>query len=156
MTTKVGKIIKSRADGWLEKLSDWYVNFPGKPYSIQIDSEMKYHGEPVLRFEMRKGDSWIGPKGSRTFRDELVPAGFPPIGSDRFYACSIFVPQEFPMENNRLVLLQWWPQTKTELGEVGRSPSLALRYVDGTLSVTIQHSDLHVVKDANRVPEEKT
>jgi hypothetical protein len=146
----VGQSIPA-SNGWLKDVSRWHINSPGKPYSIQMDSSMKYQDEATLRFEMRSGDSWKGPGGSITYRNELIPSGFPPSGSTRFYACNVFIPKDFPIEENRLVLMQWWPLTKSELGEVGRSPSLALRYIDGTLSATIRHSDLHVVKDADSV-----
>jgi hypothetical protein len=84
-----------------------------------------------------------------------VPSDFPAKESVRFYACNLFIPRDFPIEDNRLVLMQWWPQTKTELGEVGRSPSMALRYSEGRITVDIRHSDLHVVKNADTVPRVK-
>lgn len=148
----VGDSIQSDL-GWLKGIQNWHINSPAKPYSIQVDPTLSYQGEPTLRFELRPGDSWVGPSGSTTYRAELVPGHYPAKESVRFYSCNIFIPKGFPSDENRLVVMQWWPQTKTELGEKGRSPSLALRYTEGKYSVTIRHSDLHVVTEPDAVPK---
>jgi hypothetical protein len=154
MATKVGHQFQS-SDGWLKGNPQWHANSPGKPYSISLDNGMNYQNQPTLRFEMRKGDAWIGPKGSKTYRNELIPSDFPPPKSIRYYGCNIFIPKDFPIEDNRLVLMQWWSQAKTEMGEKGKSPSLALRYTKGTISATIRHSDVRVVTEPDNVPQKR-
>ncbi len=146
--------VHTHHSSWVDSWSSWEENSPAKPYSVQVDKKITHGSSPSIRFELRQGEGWRGKKGTYTYRSELEPGPFPPIRSTQWYGCSIYLPKDFPIEDNRLVLLQWWPKTKTELGEVGRSPSLALRYRNGKLSVTIRHSDLHVVKDPDSVPAE--
>jgi hypothetical protein len=151
----VGNALPSSA-GWHENVQNWRFNWPGKPHNLKIDESMTYKGEPTLRMELRQGEVWTGSSGSQTYRMEMMPSEkFAPLDSTRFYSCNILLPRDFPIEDNRLVLMQWWPQTKSELGEVGRSPSLSLRFGDGFLTATVRHSDLHVVTDAEAVPREK-
>ncbi|RYZ67177.1 MAG: hypothetical protein EOP09_11470 [Proteobacteria bacterium] len=150
LATLVGSTLPS-SSGWLQSLPTWHINSPLNEYSIRVITQFQNRESPTLRFEMREGDTWTGPQGSRTFRNELIPGTFPNVGGMREYSCSIFLPSDFPIEDNRLVLMQWWPQAKTELGEEGRSPSLALRFVNGEVSATIRHSPLRVIRDPDQV-----
>lgn len=69
------------------------------------------------------------------------------MGAERRYSVSIFIPKDFPIENNRLVLAQWWAKTKTQLGEVHRSPILHLRFAEGRLAILLRRYSEKVVHD---------
>ena len=136
---------------WLTHFDQWDVVSPNKNYSIQRDEVIDEKNEPSLRFELRKGDGWINKAGELSYRAEVIPGDYPALDSIQWYGCDLRLPSDFPIENNRLVLMQWWPKTKKELGEVGRSPSLALRFVDGKLYATVRSSELRVIKDPDSV-----
>ena len=73
------------------------------------------------------------------------------MGSVRWYAFSLLVPDDFPIEDNRLVLAQWHGADKKYLGEAPRSPSMAFRYSNGSFFITISHSADRIVRDAKAV-----
>lgn len=146
--------IRATAD-WLKPFdSEWGTQSPGKAYSIQSVSLQKA-GEPSLRFELRKGEHYSDLFGKTSFRSEVSARDFPPIGSARWYAFSLLIPDDFPIEDNRLVLAQWHGADKKYLGEAPRSPAMAFRYSNGCCSITINHSPYRIVRDAKAV-ETKT
>ncbi|MFZ4714586.1 MAG: heparin lyase I family protein [Bacteriovoracaceae bacterium] len=136
---------------WLSQLSDWQKESPEKNYSIQPDLTVTRKSVPSLRFEIRHTEGYETPN-SFTFRSQISTNVFPEKYSEKFYACSILLPRQFPQENNRLVLMEWWPKTKKKLGEVGRNPSLSLSYVNGLLHAIIRHSDVLVIHKPEAVP----
>jgi hypothetical protein len=77
---------------------------------------------------------------------------FPNIGETRWYAFSLFLPRDFPLEDTRLVLAQWHGADKKYLGERSRSPSLAFRYSGGRFFITLRHSAERIVRDPAAVP----
>jgi hypothetical protein len=142
--------IKATAD-WMKPLeSKWGTQSPGRTYSIQSAS-LQSSGEPCLRFELRKGEHYSDLFGKTSFRSEVNARDFPPMGSVRWYAFSLLVPDDFPIEDNRLVLAQWHGADKKYLGEAPRSPTMAFRYSNGSLSITICHSPERIVRDAKAV-----
>jgi hypothetical protein len=142
--------IKATAD-WMKPLeSKWGTQSPGQAYSIQRAS-FRGSGEPCLRFELRKGEHYSDLFGKSSFRSEVNARNFPPMGTVRWYAFSLLLPDDFPIEENRLVLAQWHGADKKYLGEVPRSPSMAFRYFNGSLSITICHSADRIVHDAKAV-----
>jgi hypothetical protein len=143
--------IKATA-GWMKPLeSEWGTHSPGQAYSIQTAS-FQNSGEPCLRSELRKGEHYSDLFGKTSFRSEVNARDFPPLGSVRWYAFSLLVPDDFPIEDNRLVLAQWHGADRKYLGEVPRSPAMAFRYSNGSLSITICHSADRIVRDAKAVP----
>ncbi len=143
--------IKVTAD-WMKPLeSGWGTQSPGKNYSIQSVSELRRAGETSLRFELRKGEHYSDLFGKTSFRSEVNARDFPPLGSVRWYALSILVPDDFPSEDNRLVLAQWHGADKKYLGEVSRSPVMAFRYSNGSFFITMSHSADWIVRDAKAV-----
>jgi hypothetical protein len=68
------------------------------------------------------------------------------MGSEQWYGFSEFLPKDFPIENNRLVIAQWWALTKSYLGEVHRSPILHLRFGDGKLQILLRRYLERVVR----------
>jgi len=147
--------IKATAD-WMKPLeSAWGTQSPGRIHSIQSVSEPRGSGETSLRFELRKGEHYSDLFGKTSFRSEVNARDFPPIGSARWYAFSILIPDDFPIEDNRLVLAQWHGADKKYLGEAPRSPVLAFRYSKGCFSITVNHSPCRIIRDTKAV-EAKT
>jgi hypothetical protein len=133
---------------WLAPLDAgaWVEKSAGKPYSVTKSS---FAGRNSLRFEIRQGDAWEA-EGVRTFRTEISTNEFPPMGSEKWYAFSVFIPSDFPIEDNRLVLAQWWAKTKTQLGEAPRSPILSLRFAEGKMAILLRRYPRKVAhKDDN-------
>ena len=96
--------IKPAAD-WMNPLdAHWITQSAAKPYSIRTDSELKKCGDDSLRFELRAGDAWVDQTFVKSFRAEVATKEFPPAGSVKWYAFSVFFPAGFPIEDNRLVL----------------------------------------------------
>ena len=142
--------IKATA-GWMKPLeSAWGTQSPGRIYSIQTAS-LQGSGEHCLRFELRKGEHYSDLFGKTSFRSEVNARDFPPMGSVRWYAFSLLVPDDFPIEDNRLVLAQWHGADKKYLGEAPRSPTMAFRYSNGSLSITVCHSADRIVHEAKGV-----
>lgn len=147
---------KDPNSGWLTPFgSKWVLKSPAKPWSIQRVPQPSLHGEDSLRFELRKGEDWANRSGSRTFRAEVDTDEYPPMKSVRWYRLDLYLPQDFPIEDNRLVLAQWHGEDKTHLGEVGRSPVLAFGSRSGRFFITLRHSAERVVRDADAVPSKE-
>lgn len=127
-------------------------NAPETTYAVQTLKVFEGKKE-VTRFELRRGEGWKGSRGSFTHRSELSSGIHTAMNSIQNYRCSLFIPKDFPIEDNRLVLLQWWPKTKRELGEEGRSPALAVRFVNGEMYITVRYSDIRVIKNPDAVPK---
>lgn len=125
---------------------------PNTPYAVEILKKSFHKRKNVTRFELRQGEGWRNRKGAVTYRSELSTGLHPEMNSTKSYQCSLFIPKDFPIENNRLVLMQWLPKTKTELGEMPRSPALALRFVDGELYLAMRTSDERVITEPENVP----
>jgi hypothetical protein len=143
-------------ENWLASLgTKWREQNPGKPYSIQRVHEPRRHNSDSLRFEIRSGEAWVSEDQSSSFRTEVNTFHQAPMNSENWYGFSLMLPKDFPIEDNRLVLAQWWALTKEYLGEVHRSPPLQLRYADGRMSVRLRTSDLRVVKDPEAYREDK-
>jgi len=144
--------LKPTAD-WMRPLgSTWVLQSPGKSYSIQTASDLRQNGDDSLRFELRDGERWTDSTLMSTYRAEVATKEFPPEGSTRWYAFSVFFPTNFPIENNRLVFAQW-KEKEAFLG-TGLIPSLAFRFVDGKFSVSLRHSAEKTIRDPDAVPSE--
>ena len=100
---------------------------------------------------MRKREHYSDLFGKSSFRSEVNARDFPPMGSVRWYAFSLLVPEDFPIEDNRLVLAQWHGADKKYLGELPRSPSMSFRYSNSSFSITICHSADRIVRDPKAV-----
>src|SRR6202012_3670506 len=144
--------VSASAD-WMQPLnSTWVLQSPGRPYSIQTTVDLKKNGDDSLRFELRDGEHWTDQTFMPTFRAEVATKEFPPAGTERWYAFSVFFPTNFPIEDNRLVFAQW-KEKEAFLG-TGLIPSLAFRVVKGKFSITLRHSAEKVIHDSDSVPSE--
>lgn len=108
-------------------------------------------GRCVARFEVRKNefaleeDRTNGPHGSN--RAELKEQFTASTGQSYRYSFSSFIPTDFPIQDNRLVIAQWRATDDPEEEGAARSPLLAVRYQDGTLRVTLRHSAERIQKE---------
>lgn len=138
---------------WMQPIvSDWCLQSPGRPHSVQSVSGVIKADDAALRFELRQGECYADLFGKTSFRAEVNTRGFPPLGSTNRYAFSLLLPHDFPVEENRLVLVQWHGADKKYLGEPSRSPALAFRYSRGKFSITSRHSTDRIVRDPGAVP----
>lgn len=138
--------------GWIGP--EWEYLSAHRPYSIQWVIDPKGSGEKCLRFELRNGDKWLS-KGGSSLRSEIETRERPRMNSERWYRFSLMLPQDFPIEDNRLVLAQWHGVDKKYLGESARSPVMAFRYSSGTFSITMRHSAERIVRNADAVPSKE-
>ncbi len=131
---------------WMKPLQfAWGSQSPGKPYSIASVSHVQRDGIDSVRFELREGEQYCDLFGKTSFRSEVNARDFPPVGTERWYSFSLLLPEDFPIENNRLVLAQWHGADKKYLGEPSRSPALAFRFSRGRFFITIRHSADRIV-----------
>ena len=96
-------------------------------------------GRRALAITVRNGDRYEAPSdtGAATERDELMESWwlYSRMGRTYVYSFSLYLPNDFPLISERLVLAQW-----RQLCEARRCrpdfPILALRYDDGRIKVT--------------------
>ncbi len=120
-------------------LRQFVPNHHPAPYAVTRSLDYSTDGKHALRFEVRHNDVAVDLKGKTSFRSELFdyfPAPFKKISR---YSFELLIPQDFPIENKRLVVGQWW--CRPDKGEGRRSPALAQRFINGTFSLTMRHHD---------------
>jgi Polysaccharide lyase len=135
------------------RAAEWEYLSAGKPYSIANVADPLGSGETCLRFELRAGETWVN-TGSPTYRAEIETPEHPPINSVRWYSFGLMLPQDFPIEDNRLALAQWHGTDKKSLGEPSRIPVMAFRYRNGEFNITMRHSEERIVHDPDAVRAE--
>lgn len=121
----------------------WQKNSAGKPYSIAKVAAPDRPGN-AYRFELRSGEKYTSRRGSVTYRSEIDTNDSVQPGSTQWYGLSIYIPKDFPIENNRLVMGQWYADS--DPGEISRSPAMAQRFVGGRFYVTVRHSAERIQK----------
>jgi len=117
--------------------------------ALELQSEHVRAGQSAVKITIRSGDPSPSISADETERDELQE-------SDEFnakegecysYEFTLFVPKDFPVVSTRLVFAQWKQKEGTTAVKVG-NPIIALRYVSGALSITIQtdnHQTTHYI-----------
>jgi len=111
--------------GWMKELAG--------PHSGQIVTAPVRCGTYAARFEIREGDLNPPILGYRAEVHELLYF-VAPIGSEQWYGFSTFLPPDWPDLDNRTGISQW--HATPDVGEIWRSPPLALRHTAGQLTVT--------------------
>jgi hypothetical protein len=131
----------------------WAIQNAGKDYSVQRSSDVLRQPETgqSYRFELRKGDVWHyrtdHTEGS--FRSEMSTDDYVSISSVQWYGFSFFIPTNFPQEDTRLVIGQWWAKNKKWLDEPGRPPPLCQDYENGRFTIVLRWSADRVVKESD-------
>lgn len=140
---------------WMKPLeTTWELQSPGKTHSIRTASDVQKDGEDSLRFEIRGGERWVDTTFETTYRSEIATREYAPVSSTKWYSFSVYFPQDFPVEENRLVFAQWHTGRESA-GDLPLSPPLALYFQSGNLKIKLRHSDELPVRDAEGVPDER-
>lgn len=111
------------------------------PGALVLQSERVRAGRGAAKITLRANDPSPKVSAGDTERDELQELdrlNVPEKESWR-YEFSLFLPEDFPVVDRRLVLAQWKQNTEHAPVTVD-NPVLALRYVAGVLRVTLQTS----------------
>lgn len=121
--------------------SHWRTDKLAKGAAV-IQSEEVRSGHGALRITLHPGDPTPEISAGANERDEIQErdAYDAREGEAYAYEFSLLVPRGFPIVPTRLVLAQWKQDDGGGRVAVDH-PLIALRYVGGELSVTIQHAD---------------
>lgn len=118
------------------------------PASVVVQEKVVRAGRRALAITVRNGDRFEqGIEGSAsTERDELMEALwlFSRTGKTYAYSFSLYLPEDFPQTEERLVLGQWRQLCEAKKCRPDR-PILAIRYEAGRLQVTRQNQEEKVV-----------
>ncbi|MCB9091001.1 MAG: heparin lyase I family protein [Halobacteriovoraceae bacterium] len=116
------------------------------PWAFVLDSSVVRSGKKSVRFEVRKGDYRFSKRGKKSSRAELATEKPISIGQEYWFSFSLFIPANFPIEDNRLVLGQWW--SEPDEGEnFDRSPPMAFRYRNGMFYISLRASAEKIMKE---------
>ena len=119
-----------------------------EPGTVVMQSEVVRAGKSAVKITIHQGDRYDaadpGTGTKENERDELLERKdlWAEEEKSYSYAFSIFIPKDFPIVSTRLVLAswkQWCPEKCTP-----ENPVVALRYVSGVLSVTLQTTKKNV------------
>lgn len=108
----------------------------------------------VARFEVQKGDyagsfdRKTNDDGIATSRSEIRERFDAKMGKTYWYSFRTFIPEDFPVEDNRLMIAQW--HASDSEGEA-TSPPLAVYYRNGALLIRARYSDKEYIS-----PNEET
>ncbi|MEE4194137.1 MAG: polysaccharide lyase [Anaerolineae bacterium] len=103
-----------------------------------VDDAVAIDGENALRVVVQQGDHPLfGKSGQATERSELNERHRHAVGQDVWYSFSVYVPEDFPIQDTRLVMGQW-KQTAIFLWKK-HSPAVAQRFRDGRFQITINN-----------------
>lgn len=118
---------------------------PAKGLDSQAQSSTVNH---VARFEVHQGD-YAGDfdrvpneHGILTSRSEITERFKAKMGEIYWYSFRTFIPEDFPVEDNRLVIAQWHASDSD--GEA-TSPPLTVYYRNGELLVRARHSNKEII-----------
>jgi len=111
----------------------WFVKSTGG-----VDDTYAFSGDSSLRVTVNEGDfRQRGRSGQANERSELLERQRHPLGSDLWYSFAVYVPEDFPIRNLRLVMGQW-KQTAIPFYRK-HSPVVAQRFVNGVFSITVSN-----------------
>ena len=110
-------------------------------------------GSSSLKAVVEPGNRRLyGKSGQATERCELLEKRRHVLGTDLWYTFSVYVPQEFPVEDVRLVMGQW-KQTSWTLYKK-HSPVIAQRFRNGIFSITINNdSGQHLLYETGTIDQ---
>lgn len=103
-----------------------------------VDDAFAVDGQHSLRVIVQEGDHRLfGKSGQSTERSELNERHRHKVGQDVWYAFRVYVPEDFPIQDTRLVMGQW-KQTAIFLWKK-HSPAVAQRFRNGRFQITINN-----------------
>ena len=121
------------------KLSGIWSNEKFLPGAFEIQSTHVKSGLSAAKITLNPGDQIDKEKGTILERAELMEARRFISAEDLnyLYSFSLFLPQDFPIVPNRLIIAQWKQDCKSGDCDPG-NPVVVLRYESGELKVTLQ------------------
>lgn len=123
-------------------LSNQWMTLALAPGSYAIQSEITRAGRGALRITLHQGDVFVHGEGgdADNERDELLeaaPRNITRIDVPYEASWSMYLPKDFPIVSERLVVAQWWEYcAASTLPCHNNSPVLAVRYIGGKLLIT--------------------
>jgi hypothetical protein len=107
--------------------------------SVAIQSDVFREGKSAVRITLREGDQLEDEKGTELERAELMESREFVSKEDcsYSYSFSMFLPEEFPIVQTRLVIAQWKQYCGNEEKCGGNSPVIAVRYIGGEMIINI-------------------
>ncbi len=131
----------------------WSIDSVRKDYAQQIVTDNVRAGRVAIRFESRYGDRLPRDKLGHYHNELSAYHQFKAkMGQDYWYGLSMFIPADFPIHKNRLVLGQW--HSIRDPGEIPRSPPLSQRYENGWFLVKVCHGAKKIYTE-NPCPKKK-
>jgi hypothetical protein len=121
------------------KLSSIWTAWRMVPGAFSTQSEIVRSGHSAAQITLRANDRFeeASDNGAASERDELMeaPRFWSQSGRTYDYSFSLYLPRDFPIVEERLVIAQWkqlceWASCRPD------NPVLAIRYVGGVLFVT--------------------
>jgi len=107
-----------------------------EPGAVALTSERARSGKSCVRITVKEGDILqTGDDGKETERAELDSGQHPLVGRDVWYGFSVYVPEDFPIVDDRLVIAQW------KQADLQGSPLVAQRFRRGRHDLTIRAQD---------------
>ena len=142
-----------------EDFSGWVRQF-ARSYSGQIVTSPVRAGQYAARFELRSDDPEVFDGGMRS---EVMPSSndnysgkfFDPVGSERWYGFSIFLPDDWVEDIAPEIVAQWHAQPDFNLGDNWQSPPLAIAVEEDVWKINIRW-DSRQVTSGNSAEGEKT
>lgn len=123
-------------------VSNQWLTAAMAPGSYAIQSDITRAGHGALRITLRPGDVLRRGEGgdADNERDELLeaaPQNLTRVNVPYAFSWSMYLPKDFPIVAERLVVAQWWQYCANEtLPCHNDSPPLAVRYIGGKLLIT--------------------
>jgi hypothetical protein len=122
-----------------ESLSKVWSDDKFIPGALEIQSVIVRSGKRAAKLTLRQGDQVEEEIGTELERAELREQKklISAENSNYSYSFSIFLPQDFPIVQNRLVIAQWKQDCNSGNCDPG-NPVIALRYESGEFRITLQ------------------
>lgn len=118
------------------------------PHSIRIAQDPLDPGNPVVRFEVRKGDIWPSDVHRGMLGVERAELSEPefcaPFRTDLWYRFRVLIPEESTDQVTRCLIAQWHATPDIHLGEVLRSPVLGIEIRGKEFLIRKCHSSVKV------------
>jgi len=138
-TGSAGQEIPLKDDFESQELSTIWQTKNLPRYAIRHINEPVRTGQRAIEIRVISGDkAAIGGDGQMTERAEVREASHVRLrmGVESWYAFSFFLPADFPIVDNRLVIASWKQSFKEPWKD--RSPMVSLRYIDGQLRIYVE------------------
>jgi hypothetical protein len=115
--------------------------------SFEIQSKIVRNGNKAIKITLNQGDQLEEEKGTELERAELMEfyKFVSKEDASYSYSFSMFLPNDFPIIQTRLVIAQWkqYCENKDKCGN--NSPVIAIRYIGGELIINVMQGPKKVI-----------